>query len=449
MIIKDHLVDPVIKELTLEDVKHIQYENIQAFTYASPGAMGSPGEVVIAYKDIDKFILYKTNLYYGTIKGVADSFYKGFYEAFKCEIDKFSYMIDGVKGWKLISLGMGNSLNIREQYYNDFCKLAVSVDIYCLEQRGKLYRIKEEMFNLFFNDDMAETKAKIVKGRPSIMGAIIGDIVGSRFEFRPIKSKDFDLFTENDCFTPSGEMRANIRGCKFTDDTVMTLAVAKALKESDEEFSNAGELAIKYMKELGKKYPFAGYGFRFNSWLNTNNPEPYNSYGNGSAMRISAVPYFGKGIKEINELAVKVTEVTHNHPEGIKGACAVAECMWIALTRRNKKFMKEYVEEHYYNLDFDYEEIKAHYKFDETCQGSVPQSIYAFLISDSFEDTIRTAISMGGDADTMAAIAGAIAGAYYGVPDHLIAKAKEFLTKDLLEIVEEIDGGFTIPENKY
>ena len=262
------------------------------------------------------------------------------------------------------------------------------------------------------------------RGKETIMGAIIGDIVGSRFEFNPIKSKDFEFFNNGD---------------KFTDDTVMTVAIAQSLLEYKAKSGDLSGLAIKNMKAYGKRYPHAGYGGKFRKWLAQPLAEPYGSFGNGSAMRISALAYAAQDLEELHELVDKVTVVTHNHPEGIKGARAVADCIWLAFNGKTKQEIKQYVEDNYYKLDFDYDELVANYSFDVTCQGSVPQSIYAFLISDSFEDTIRTAVSMGGDADTMAAIAGAIAGAYYGVPEVLVDEAKKYLTKDMLEVVEMYD----------
>ncbi len=271
-----------------------------------------------------------------------------------------------------------------------------------------------------------------------MLGAIIGDIVGSRFEFHPIKSKRFDLFF-GDGFKNYDKMTIedfNTK-CRFTDDTVMTLAVCEALMDCDGDYTYLSELAIYHMQDLGKRYPLAGYGGKFNQWLRSENPLPYNSFGNGSAMRISAVPYFAKDIEQLKELTYKVTAVTHNHPEGLKGAEAIAICIWFARQGKSKEFIKEYIEKNYYKLDFNYDEFVRAYKFDETCQGSVPQSIFAFLISDSYEDTIRTAISMGGDADTMACISGAIAEAYYGLPKEIEKEMYRFLSPELKEIVED------------
>lgn len=279
----------------------------------------------------------------------------------------------------------------------------------------------------------------------AIIGAIIGDIAGSRFEFNPIRSKNFDLLVKGENYLSKKlTYKEFLETCRYTDDTVMTLAVANALLESGGKYDNLKELTIKNMKEFGRKYPFAGYGSKFNVWLALPITEPYNSFGNGSAMRISAVPYFANNIEEVKTLSKLVTEVTHNHPEGIKGAESVACCIWLALHKYNKEYIGQFIKENYYDLDFDYYELVKSYTHDESCQNSVPQSIFAFLISQSYEDTIRTAISMGGDADTMACIAGAIAGAYYGVPKELEGQAFQFLTDDLKEVLLKFKSKFNI-----
>lgn len=279
--------------------------------------------------------------------------------------------------------------------------------------------------------------------QPTIMGAIVGDIAGSRFEFNPNRNKNFDLLVKGEhCLAPKQPFYEYKTTCHYTDDTVLTIAVANALLEANGNYENLGELSVKNMKHFGNKHPLAGYGAKFNTWLRLPNPAPYYSYGNGSAMRISPVPYFAKSIEEVKELSRKVTDVTHNHPEGIKGAECVACCIWLALNGKDKDFIKKFVEENYYNLDFDYEDLVKNYTHDESCQNSVPQSIYAFLISNDYEDTLKTAISMGGDADTMACIAGSIASAYYGMPRELEEKGLEFLHNDLKEVVLNFEKNF-------
>ncbi len=270
-----------------------------------------------------------------------------------------------------------------------------------------------------------------------MLGAIIGDIVGSRFEFKPIKTKDFELFENNENFRKDGRITLGyfIKGSRFTDDTVMTVAIGKTLLDCNGDYSDLSQSAIANMKYFGRKYPFIGYGAMFSNWLMSSDSKPYNSFGNGSAMRISPVPYFAKSIDEVKSLTRAVTIVTHNHPDGIKGAEAVAVCIWLALQGTTKDKIKQYIENNYYKLDFDYNDLVTNYTFDETCQGSVPQAIYCFLVSDSYEDAIRTAVSIGGDADTIAAIAGAIAEAYYGIPRQLELQVYDFLTYDFIDII--------------
>ncbi len=255
-----------------------------------------------------------------------------------------------------------------------------------------------------------------------MIGAIIGDIVGSRFERMNHKSTDFELFTDK---------------CSFTDDTTMTLAVAKALLESDGDLNVLSENTVKCMQEIGRKYPNCGYGQMFWLWLHKRNPKPYNSFGNGSAMRVSPVAYAGKTMEQCLDFSDAVTNVSHNHPQGVLGAQAAAAATWAALHDWKKQEIRDLIQDHFYDLSFTIDELRPNYRFDATCQGSVPQAIKAFLESKNFEDAIRLAVSIGGDSDTIAAIAGGIAGAYYGVPDHLIAQAMKYLPEDLCSILAE------------
>ncbi len=255
-----------------------------------------------------------------------------------------------------------------------------------------------------------------------MIGAIIGDIVGSRFERANRKSTHFELFTKR---------------CSFTDDTVMTLAVAKALLESDGDWSTLSENAIKYMQKIGRKYPNCGYGQMFYLWLHKKKPKPYQSFGNGAAMRVSPVAYVAETIEQCTELSDIVTGVSHNHPEGLRGAQAAAVATWAALQEMPKQEIRELIEDRFYDLNFTIDEIRPKYCFDASCQGSVPQAIKAFLESDNFESAIRLAVSIGGDSDTIAAIAGGIAGAYYGVPNDIMAHALMYLPSDLLDILAE------------
>ena len=260
-----------------------------------------------------------------------------------------------------------------------------------------------------------------------MLGAIIGDIVGSRFEWHNYKSKDFE-FLNYQCF--------------FTDDSVMSLALCKALLQSGNGFADLSEQAITCMREFGKNYPHAGYGGGFSSWLLSVNPQPYNSFGNGAAMRVSGCGYVANSIEEAKRLSKAVTEVTHNHPEGLKGAEAVAVAVFLARSGWNLLEIRDYIVKNYYRIGFTLDSIREEYDFDVTCQGSVPQALEAFFESTDFEDAIRNAISIGGDSDTIAAITGAVAEAYYGIPTEIRKHAFTFLDERLLAILVEF-------ENKY
>lgn len=270
----------------------------------------------------------------------------------------------------------------------------------------------------------------------SLIGAIIGDIAGSRFEFNNHKSKDFELFTSES---------------QVTDDTIMTIAVAKAIMETEKELKPAlnekgnnyeynsllENLVIKYMQEIGRKYPNCGYGGMFRLWVFADSPEPYNSFGNGAAMRISPVGFAASTEQVACELSEIVTSVTHDHNEGIKGAEASAVAIFMAKRGFTKEEIRQKINKNYYKLDFSIDEIRDKYDFNETCQETVPQAIEAFLESTSFEDAIRTAVSLGGDSDTLAAITGSIAEAYYGVPEDIKEKALTYLDSELRTIYNE------------
>ena len=203
------------------------------------------------------------------------------------------------------------------------------------------------------------------------------------------------------------------------------------------------QILSKNIVFYAKKYPNCGFGHRFREWMEKGDFLPYNSFGNGSAMRVSAVPYFAKTETEVKKLAKIVSGTTHNHLEGVKGAEAVAMAIWLARHEKNKQQIADYIEKNYYNLQFDYNDLIKNYKFDSSCKGSVPQSIFAFLISDSFEDVIKTAILLGGDSDTIVSIAGAIAEAFYGVPSEIEAKALTYLDSDLLKVYKDVNMHFS------
>ena len=260
-----------------------------------------------------------------------------------------------------------------------------------------------------------------------MLGAIIGDIVGSRFEFKHTDTKDFELFHPK---------------CSITDDTVLTAAIAQAVMESPEDYEKLSSLAIKYMREIGGAYPHGMYGGMFREWLESDDPQPYGSFGNGSAIRVSACGWLAKALKEVIALSKAVTEVTHNHPEGIKGAEATAVAIYLARKGKSKHKIRKYISKHYYPLDFTLDSLRGYYGFNDTCQGSVPHAILAFLESTSFEDAIRNAVSLNGDSDTIAAIAGSISEAYYGIPEEIKQQALPYVPEPLLEIVKDFYGRY-------
>ena len=250
-----------------------------------------------------------------------------------------------------------------------------------------------------------------------MLGALAGDIIGSPYEFYNTKSMDFELFTE---------------WTKFTDDSVMTLAVAKWLIEDAE---HSARHLIRCMQELGRRYPRAGYGGNFDWWLRQENPQPYNSWGNGAGMRVSPVGLYAKTLDDALELAEISASVSHNHPEGIKGAQAIAASVFLCKDGKSKQEIKEYVEETFgYNLSRTIDDIRPNYYFDVSCQGSVPEAIIAFLEGNSFEEVIRLAISIGGDSDTIGCMAGAIAACRYPIPDDIAKRCDSLLTEDLRDI---------------
>lgn len=258
-----------------------------------------------------------------------------------------------------------------------------------------------------------------------MIGAIVGDIVGSIYEFDNHRGKVFPLFK---------------KGCFATDDSIMTLAIAKALMHSDGDMELLSKNAVRYMREVGRPYPNCGYGGSFLRWMYSKNPKPYDSFGNGAAMRVSPVAYRSTSLQNALEMSDAVTRVTHNHPEGLKGARATTAAIWLALNGEKKCGIKSFIEHNYYKIDFTLDEIRPSYQFNETCQDTVPQALEAFFESTSFEDAIRNAISIGGDSDTLAAISGAVADAYYGVPEDIFNKAITYLDPMLKHILMEFNG---------
>ena len=260
-----------------------------------------------------------------------------------------------------------------------------------------------------------------------MFGAILGDIIGSPYEFdRGNKSKEFPLFSSES---------------HFTDDTVMTIAVAEALMDCapDSTDDEIRQKLVDSMRKYGKLYPDAGYGGRFMVWLNLD-PKPYNSYGNGSAMRVSSVAWLYNDMETVRRMARLSADVTHNHPEGIKGAEATASAIFLARTGHSKAEIKAYMEQEFgYSLNRTCDEIRTAYFHVESCQETVPEAITAFLEGNDFEDVIRTAVSLGGDCDTLTAIAGSIAEGFYGVSDGLKAECRKRLDDRLLGVVERFE----------
>lgn len=266
-------------------------------------------------------------------------------------------------------------------------------------------------------------------------GAIIGDIIGSRYEFKRIKTKRFPLFP----------LFSNV-----TDDSIMTVAVARALMEWQEHGGDLQNAVVRHMRALGKQYPnpVGAYGGRFKKWLRSYEPKPYKSCGNGSAMRVSPCGLLATSLKEALELAKASAEVTHNSYEGIKGAKAVAAAIYLAKTGCSKEEIRRYISKNFYPLNKTLDQIRPTYRFNGTCQGSVPQSIIAFLESESYEDAIRNAVSLGGDADTMAAIAGSVAWSFYRCQNggrmdvgmkKLLRKAQRRMPKEFIRTAEKFE----------
>ncbi len=256
-----------------------------------------------------------------------------------------------------------------------------------------------------------------------MIGAIAGDIIGSVYEWKNMKTTDFELFDPI---------------CRFTDDTVMTVAVADSIL--------SGRGYSEVFREYGRRYPDAGYGALFRRWLFSRDPQPYNSFGNGSAMRVSPVAFAYSTLEAVLDEAKKSAEVTHNHPEGIKGAQAVATAAFFARGGKSKEEIRVFIEGRFgYNLHRTLDAIRPGYRFDVTCQGSVPEALIAFLESRDYEDAVRKAVSLGGDSDTIACITGGIAQAYYkNISGFIIEKVRSILPAEFLRIVDDFNNAFGV-----
>jgi ADP-ribosylglycohydrolase len=256
-----------------------------------------------------------------------------------------------------------------------------------------------------------------------MIGAIAGDIIGSTYEIINTKETDFKLFRT---------------GSRFTDDMVLTIAVADSIL-NQKKYSES-------LKQWARRYPLAGYGLRFSLWFLSPLEKPYNSWGNGSAMRVSPIGFAYETLEKVLEEAKKSAEVTHNHPEGVKGAQATAGAIFLARQGKNKDEIKEYIQSQFsYNLERTLDEIRPGYRFDVSCQGSVPEAIIAFLESASYEDAVRKAISLGGDSDTIACITGGIAQAYYKeIPFDIIKNARKKLSRKILDVLDKFEGKYNL-----
>lgn len=270
-----------------------------------------------------------------------------------------------------------------------------------------------------------KTNTRVSKAKLSLRGAICGDIIGSLYEWHRTKDYNFKLCT---------------KFSRFTDDTVCSIAVADAIV-SGISFENK-------LQEWCRKFPNAGYGGKFRQWILSETPMSYGSYGNGSAMRVSSVGAIATSVDDCLELAAKSANVTHSHPEGIKGAQAVALAIYYSLEGKSKDFIKEELERRFeYNLSRDYDEIQKDYRFQVSCQKSVPEAIIAFLISKDYESAVRYAVAYGGDADTQAAIAGSIAAAFYGeIPENILNECNAKLSDEMKKVVYNLDKSI---EEKY
>ncbi len=256
-----------------------------------------------------------------------------------------------------------------------------------------------------------------------MLGAIVGDVIGSVYEHYPIKTTDFPLFQD---------------GSRFTDDTVLTVAIAHAILEHEGYRTS--------LKRFGRKYPSAGYGGAFIGWIYSADSHPYNSWGNGAAMRVSPIGFAFNAIEDVISEAARTAEVSHNHPEGMKGAQATALAVFLARTGASKDVIRDEITERFgYNLCRTIEEIRPTYTFDVSCQGTVPEAIIAFLDAVNYEDAIRQAISLGGDSDTLACIAGGIAHAFYQeIPKNLLTEVYARLPEEFLHIIETFNTAYGV-----
>ncbi len=260
-----------------------------------------------------------------------------------------------------------------------------------------------------------------------MLGAVIGDIAGSRFEWGGRPPRDFPLFAA---------------GCRFTDDSAMTAAVCAALLHSRKDFADLSRQAVHFMQSIGRQYPHCGYGASFIRWIFSDQPQPYQSFGNGSAMRVSGCGWAGGTLAEVQQLARAVTVISHDHPEGIRGAEAVAAVIFLARRGCSREEIRSHIRRHYYPLDFTLDEIRDSYQGNASCQGTVPQAIEAFLEAEDFEQAVQLAISLGGDTDTLGAMTGSMAESCFGIPSALREQALALLPGELRCILLDFEAEY-------
>ena len=427
------------KEVTKENispeaVRALDFAKVMAIAFAEVGAQGMSNYIEVISDLPDKVSVLSGNFgfeAYGTRRVEAVDiedlervvpFLKWFRGTSRETTQRGNFYLDNE--WVHLDAIFGNHFFIRCRLLDEFMSR--------LEGR-QIYEVGLDVITDMLSAG-AGAPAKALNG---IIGAIVGDIAGSRFEWHNRKSKQFTFLKGRD------ESRYP---CHFTDDSVMTLAVADAILKWRENGGGSYETlsaeAVKSMQAFGRLYPHAGYGGSFRRWLAEENPQPYNSWGNGAAMRVSACGWAAWTLDVVKGMSRAVTEVTHNHPEGIKGAEATTVAVFLARMGKTMEEIRAAIVRDYYPLDFTLDEIRPRYRFDVSCQGSVPPALEAFFESTSFEDAIRNAISIGGDSDTIAAITGAVAGAFYGVPDDIRAKAETFLDAPLLKTLRDFEGNF-------
>ena len=421
-------------DISADAVRSLDVSKVMAIAFAEVGAQGMPNYVEVISDLPDRVSViagrfgfeafgnrYVEAVDIGELERVVP-FLKWFRGTSRETTQRGNFILDNE--WVHLDAMFGNHFFIRGRLLEEFLRRLGNRHVY-------------EAGLDVMTDMLKEGEGAHVNAQTGMIGAIVGDIAGSRFEWHNRKSKRFTFL--------KGKEEGRYP-CQFTDDTVMTLAVADAIANwragGDASYGALSRAAIESMQAFGRQFPHAGYGGSFRRWLYDEDPQPYNSWGNGAAMRVSACGWAGRTLDEVKAMSRAVTEVTHNHPEGIKGAEATAVATFLARTGKSMEEIREVIVRDYYPLDFTIDEIRPTYKFDVSCQGSVPQALEAFFESTSFEDAVRNAISIGGDSDTIGAICGAVAGAYYGVPEEIRSKAETFLDKPLLDALHGFESRF-------